>query len=524
MPDLKKIVLKFSFIFSILFIITGNLPCADSLDTKGLTSDFILDGGFDIIPSDDGNFFILSYDKNSEKTALSYLDNTGDTPNIQRLKFLVNREQKDIIDYKYTTANYCNGSLYLTHIEDNKTIIEKYRINLKNKLCAVTNSIVLQGIKIESQKQIAVDSEGVNICFIESTNAGSIDFVTDSGKTDKKLTSPERNFHTIASDISKNYLYALDNFNNMWRYNLGNENYTLERPSSDISIQNFKFLTDNVLVTSDGYICVLNSSEFKFDTKVKSAVEMKNYPTCVAMGFDDSSILVKTEDKVISRIRCSDGAVTGKIELTENILAISNSDNKIIVVTGGENNKIINLISNSDIVEVIPPKPEVPDEGEGEPKPNPDPDDNQEKEPSDENDDDSITSDIHQIDLENHIISEIPVGTTFAEFKNNLIFNGYSLVFKDINGKVKTGNSTKIGTGYTVTFVKDGTERGSFKLVVQGDLTGSGTLTSRDISTFTNYLLGKTNLDGLYLQAANINEDGEADAIDLFLMYKMLQK
>ena len=75
-----------------------------------------------------------------------------------------------------------------------------------------------------------------------------------------------------------------------------------------------------------------------------------------------------------------------------------------------------------------------------------------------------------------------------------------------------------------VTFVKDGTEKTLFKLIVQGDLTGTGTLTSRDILAFVNYLLGKANLDDASLQAANINEDDEANTIDLFLMYKMLQK
>lgn len=551
MPKLKKIIFKFALIFSMLFLISLNLICSYGLEVPSGT---VLDGGFDILPDGNGNFFILSYDQNNTKSALAYIDNTVETPSIKQFKFFINGSQTDSLDYKYTTANYHNSYLYLT--DANGISISQYKINLNKNLLALTSEISLSDTKIASPKQIALGNNG-NLFILGSSNANSIAVYDASGGQIASISSQKgQTFHTVATDISKNYLYALDNSNNMLRYSVNSDNYTFETPSSEIKTSSFKFLTDNIFVTSDGYICTLNNSDFKLDTKAQIAAELKNYPTCVTGGFDESSILVKTDDKIISRISCSDGAVTGKIELTENILALSTSGEKIISITESENVKNINLISQSDIVEVSPPEPETPGEsggnqsGDGDNKgetedgnegnentgeagdSNPGSEtggsgsdkDNPEENPSDETDDDSITSDIHQIDLENHIISEIPAGTTFAEFKNNLIFNGYSLVFKDTNGNVKTGNSTKIGTGYTVTFVKDGAEKESFKLIVQGDVTGTGTLTSRDISAFVNYLLGKAILDGLYLQAADLNGDGEPDVIDLFSMYKSLQK
>ena len=553
MPKLKKIIFKFALTFSMLFLISLNLICSYALE---VSSETILDGGFDILPDGNGNFLILSYDQNSTKSSLAYIDNTGETPSIKQLKFYNNGSQTDRLDYKYTTANYYNNLIYLTHINSTDTLIEQYQISLKKSLCVSNTSQQLKATKIEALQQITLGNNG-NLFILGSNAANSVAVYNSDGLINNTgLTKNGQTFHTVATDISKNYLYALDNSNNMLRYSVNSDNYTFETPSSEIKTPSFKFLTDNIFVISDGYICTLNGTDFKLDSKVKIAAELKNYPTCVTGGFDESSILAKTDDKIISRIRCSDGAVTGKIELTENILALSTSGEKIISITESENFKNINLISQSYIVEISPPEPETSGEsggnqgGDGDNKgetedgnegnentgeagdSNPgsetgssDSDkDNPEKNPSDETDDDSITSDIHQIDLENHIISEIPAGTTFAEFKNNLIFNGYSLVFKDTNGNVKTGNSTKIGTGYTVTFVKDGAEKESFKLIVQGDVTGTGTLTSRDISAFVNYLLGKASLDGLYLQAADLNGDGEPDVIDLFAMYKSLQK
>ena len=524
MAKLKKIFLNLATICSVLFLINFNSACSFALE---IPTEMILDGGFDILPDGNGNFFITSYDKNSAKSALAYIDNTGDTPSLKQFNFFINGSTTASLDYKYTTVNYCNNFIYLTHIKNTDTIIEQYQIGLRQSLCVSTTSQQLKATKIEAPQQIKLGNNG-NLFILGSNDANSVAVYNSDGIiNDTGLTKNGQTFHTVATDISKNYLYAPDDSNNMLRYSVNSDTYKLETPSSEIKTSNFKFLADNIFVTSDGYICTLNGTDFKLDSKSQIASEFKNYPTCVIGGFDESSILAKTDDKIISRIRCSDGAITGKIELNENILALSTSGEKIIAITGDALPQNITLINEKGIIEVTQPEPEKPNEGDDS-KDNPGDDnkdtDNPEEKPSDETDDDSITSDIHHIDIKNHIISEISAGTTFGEFKNNLTFNGYSLIFKDSKGNVKTGNSTKIGTGYTVTFVKDGTEKTLFKLIVQGDLTGTGTLTSRDILAFVNYLLGKANLDDASLQAANINEDDEANTIDLFLMYKMLQK
>lgn len=477
-----------------------------ALESVEIGDGIILDGGFDVLPTSDGNFFITSYDKDSQKSAIAYFDSSSKT--ISSIIDGYNQPNPIQPAYKYTAANYYNNFLYLTHHDDINTTIEKYQIRVAQHLAALSPTITLSGIKIESPKQIAVTNDG-NIFFI-STDSSKINIATDDGISANKLTKTEKTFHTITTDISKNYLYAIDGENTLLRYKVSDGNYTLQAPNSTITAQHLKFLTDDTFITIGGEICTLDGSEFKLKSAANTASEIKNYPACVTAGFDDSTILAKTDDKVISRFSCANGTVTGKIELTEKILALSSSNGKIIAVTGDSTPKNIILLSDEDITDVSLPESNEP--------PNDDPPD------TPPTDNDAITSEVYTIDNEKNIISAIPANTTFNAFKNDLIFNGYDLIFKDATGKIKTGSSSKVATGYTVTFVKDGAEKATFKLIVQGDITGTGNLSSRDITAFVNYLLGKTSLDETFLQAANINDDGEPDVIDLFLMCKSMQK
>ena len=517
----KRLTLYILSIFVIVLFLTNYFSFFSfSLE---IPSNTILDGDFDVLPDNNGNFFILSYDKDKTKSSLAYLSNSDDAQNIKQFKFFISSKQKETLDYAYTTAGYYNDFLYLTNIDGNNTTINKYQISASRGLCVYSASIQLDGIKIDSVKQIAVGNDG-NI-FILDQNGSSIKLFNDAGDSGNKLTQSEQTFHTITTAISKNCLYAINNSNKLLRYKFDLGTYSLEALSSEDFIQSLKFLTDNTFVTSDGYIFSLDENEFKLASKSKLSEEMKNYPNCVSAGLDDSSILVKTEDKIISRVRCSDGAITGKIELEDNILALSASGKNIIAITGKtENSSIfpnnITFLTDENITEITPPPtdPTTPEDPEKPEEENPNP----ENPPEDL--DDQILSDIHDVDSENCVISNIEVGTTFAELKNNLIFNGYSLILKDVNGNIKSGNSIKVGTGYSLVFVRDGIEKFSYKLIVKGDITGTGTLTSRDISSVINYLLGKSKLEASAWQAANINDDGEVDTIDLFLMYKLLQK
>ncbi len=469
----------------------------------------ILDGGFDIIPDNQGNFFIISYDKNATTTIISYFDTSTDPPSLTKLNTFDSKGKPSSLNYKYTTAKYVNDYLYIFHLDSTSenTIIEQfYFMSDLYKM----GSLNLNGIKLISPQNIAIGADDT-IFIISNNNANNIIPYTIDGIIDgSNLIYGNDKIVAIAADISNNNLYALTNSKTLLKYNInsGSLNFTSALLITNIDglDENFKFLNDTTLVSSSGSIYNLGNSNFEISSSSK--ITFENYPSCIDIsGFDNNSVLAKISDNVLNRFDISTGKATGKIDFGKRILAVSTSNNKTIVITESDTYKNIDLISSSDIEEIID-TPVTPD-------PDPSPGDSE---------DDKIESSIHYIDYENHIISDIPIGTTLIELKSNLSYNGYTISLTDSNGNHKNGNSTKLGTGYIINFIKDGVKSKSFTLIVKGDLTGSGTLTSRDISCMLNYLLGKSPLDGVYLQAADINGDGEVDTIDLLMMYKMMQK
>lgn len=510
-----------------LFLLPANFISSDvhAVDTLEVATGMMLPDGFDVLADGKGNFVITSYDNSSQQSTIAYLNTANGVPSLTHINyfhFIVTEN----IDYKYTTAS-CYRDLLLglencvlfTYLDADKTVAKKISIDVENCQCDGSGTLDLDSIIIDSPLKVAVYDDF--IFFVNNTEKSPIScYDSNFEQLDTAgLTYGGKAFHSIFTDVSREYLYALNSSNNLVRYNIASGDYTFEAPETLINVSNLKFVTDNIFVTPDKRIITLNNASFKSDSEVEIAAEITDFPYCVVAGFEDASILIKTGDKVISRIRCSDGAVTGKIELTEDILAISKSGDKIIAVTGAGtgSNKHIALLKETDIEEVTPAEPSNPGDGSsGEGGDNNNPPSGAE--------DDAITSDIYTVDIQSYTITGIEPGTTFAAFKNNLIFNAYSLALKDANGNPKTGNSTKIATGYVVSFIRDGAEKVSFKLIVKGDVTGTGTLTSRDISAFENYLLGKAELSEESLQAANINGDGDQDVIDLFLMSKLMQK
>lgn len=524
MSKIRNVAAGIAFSLIFMFFLPANFSnlIVHAADTLEVAAGMMLPDGFDVLPDGKGNFVITSYDNRKLQSTVAYLDNAGDGV-ITHMGY--NTESLKNTNYKYTTASYYSNPsqsfdncICFTCLNSDKTIVKK--IVIDQNLCIENLNLPLSGLNIDSPLKIAVYDDDV-IFFINSNNDKTVfAYSLSSGALNETgLTYSGKAFHSIFTDVSKKYLYALNSSNDLVRYKVASNKYTFEVPENTINVSNLKFVTDNIFVTPDRRIITLNKDSFKPDSEVEIATEVKDFPACVVVGFDGASILIKTEDKVISRIRCSDGAVTGKIELTEDVLAISKSANKIIAVTGADTdgNKHIALLKEADIEEVTPANPSNPgggSSGDGGDNNNPS-----------SGADDAITSDIYTVDAQNFTITGIEPGTTFAAFKNNLIFNGYSLgLKKEATAKPIYASSTKVATGNFASFERDGAEKISFKLIVKGDVTGTGALTSRDISAFENYLLGKTELNEESLQAANINGDGDQDVIDLFLMSKLMQK
>lgn len=115
----------------------------------------------------------------------------------------------------------------------------------------------------------------------------------------------------------------------------------------------------------------------------------------------------------------------------------------------------------------------------------------------------------------------VPKGTTIAEVKKHInISDGVALVFYDENGKTVT--SGKVGTGFSVAYYKNAYLQRKHTIIIEGDLTGEGSVNTRDSKALTDYLLEKNDLSEAQKFAADLNKDGKTDAIDLLLLIRKL--
>ncbi len=132
--------------------------------------------------------------------------------------------------------------------------------------------------------------------------------------------------------------------------------------------------------------------------------------------------------------------------------------------------------------------------------------------------DHTIASSVYRIDFGTYRISLIPAGTTFAALKRNIIHDGYTMRLYR-SGVEKKGGAC--GTAMTVVFESDSGSY-TFELSVIGDLTGEGSVNSRDLSVLMEYLIGVTDFNGVYSLSADLSGDHIIDVKDLALLHRMI--
>lgn len=81
------------------------------------------------------------------------------------------------------------------------------------------------------------------------------------------------------------------------------------------------------------------------------------------------------------------------------------------------------------------------------------------------------------------------------------------------NGSAMTGGN--VGTGSIVEVLLNGRVDSRIAAVIPGDLTGTGVISEQDSQLLYEHVTRQKELSGLYLQAADLNEDGEVDTSDM---------
>lgn len=133
-----------------------------------------------------------------------------------------------------------------------------------------------------------------------------------------------------------------------------------------------------------------------------------------------------------------------------------------------------------------------------------------------------ITSEIYSIDPKTRVMTGVEPGSTLAQIKANLQYDG-DLVVRNYQGtRVASGG---VGTGATFTLLQNGIQTDQVTLLFYGDLNGDGNVNEKDVSVLVEhefYHDSRTVLKGLFLEAADIDRDGTYTFEDLNLLYKSI--
>lgn len=131
-----------------------------------------------------------------------------------------------------------------------------------------------------------------------------------------------------------------------------------------------------------------------------------------------------------------------------------------------------------------------------------------------------VSSNVYDIDLDRHVVNNVSVGTTVSKFLKNVSVAGNDLTFEKKGKCIKSG---KVGTGTTFEFKDLSNKTQTFTIVVRGDVTGTGSVSSVDMRAIYNHIFKNNFLEGIYLEAADINGDGDVDTLDLLSVSKIIK-
>lgn len=116
-------------------------------------------------------------------------------------------------------------------------------------------------------------------------------------------------------------------------------------------------------------------------------------------------------------------------------------------------------------------------------------------------------------------VTGVDFSTSVASFKAALKApDGYTLKVTNASGKEVTTGS--VGTGMKVVLYQNGKAAGSIPVVIKGDTSGDGKISSADILMAQRYVINTYSLSGAYFKGADINGDGKISSVDILMMQR----
>jgi len=106
-----------------------------------------------------------------------------------------------------------------------------------------------------------------------------------------------------------------------------------------------------------------------------------------------------------------------------------------------------------------------------------------------------------------------------TDFLKGLPVTNGSAVVVNASGNAVTGN---VATGHIVRIMAGNTVHASYPIVIYGDTSGDGMVTSADLLRTQKHILGVTKIAGAYLAAADSGKDGAVTSADLLRTQKQI--
>ncbi|MCH5202897.1 MAG: dockerin type I repeat-containing protein [Oscillospiraceae bacterium] len=309
----------------------------------------------------------------------------------------------------------------------------------------------------------------------------------------------EGNFYLVGSSKNLLYIYSehgdlikkfkfIDCINQVTTYD-GNGIYVLtDKKSYIIKNLNIKQLGENYV---NYPITFLNDKYAASENKIYNLGDnysvINKYTNNLTAVF--SSGIINGNGKIISYSPFVSNKATKYCKLTEKIKELYADNNSIYAFT----NSGVYILSKSDLKRNIDNKP------------------------SDNDDNENISNENLVYKITPGYITNICGSTSISSFKKELNKRGYeAAVIK--GGTEKT--SGYIGTGMVVKLTKDGNTN-SLVAIVDGDITGEGSINTKDIKLLMDYLLNKRDLSVYFRIAANVIDDGKISNADLVKIAQM---
>lgn len=488
------------------------------------------------------------------------------------LKIKCSKDNKEDVtcNLNYDFAMKSGSNIYIFSTLNKEATIWSYSIT-KNQISAPST----YSLDMKSENDIAI-LKGGKVFFLSRFSSKNI-FSFISGKPKISGTAMTSKVRSIRSNPSGSFIYVQldDELGTVKVYDKTFSKKELGILSNTICCD-FEFVSDNLILDSDGNLFLKKvDSEFDFEkicsvslgTKDKYKCFCKNYlitsglEGCVKLfdltnpdvpktyecegevvylsSYKDRVVLVeKIKGEFILKEIDVDDIVTPveenfvpkSVEIEE---SIENLKQDVVEKSNGEDTKendvgniVIptnEILKQDDVVEEVTNIANIENSEEEKVKNEEVILDKEETEnvstDFDKSVENLITSNVYDIDLDRFVIKNVKFGTTLSKFNKNISLNGTDLKFIK-NDKVI--NSGKVGTGTTLEFKDPENKIQKFTIVVKGDVTGSGNVSSIDMREIYKHIFKNKLLEGFYLEAADINDDGKVDTLDLLAVHKLM--